>query len=506
MCYELPVRLASVAGLEICMPSPKLLGGQSKDIKAPGNLKALQRWVKNHLFENDPVIVALDTIGYGGLISSRWGQESLEIVEERIEQFFSRVKAPMVYGFSSILRIPNYNNQEEEPSYWSQYGTLLYQYSFLTHQESLSSFPKTSSKNNVESGQALRVLTTQASHVAAKIPEDVLSDFLTRRSRNFQMNQRLLSRLTPQNRGTERADIQYLVFCQDDTGAYGLNVQEAQSLASLIDAKGLKEVSHIQTGADEVACCLIARWMGHSWQPDKPIKIYPFYSSDAGKKLVAKFDGVSIETIVAQQIKACGGQLVKKSSDADIWLVVHTPETQQGDHCENHPAQVEPEQHQEVLKILKKAFDLGKPVTLADVAYANGGDPKLVQKIVQNVDDLLGLYGYAAWNTPGNSIGTAIAMGIVRYLAESRKVFHFKAFQELLFIRLADDWLYQSDVRYKIREMTPGGTQPDEGLLNAAMANGLEMLQSRLGLKPGGVSCRFPCQRTFEIELVFHGG
>jgi hypothetical protein len=428
----------------------------------------MQRWVKNHLFENDPVIVALDTIAYGGLISSRVGEDSLLVLEERVSQFFKMVRASSLFGFSSILRIPSYNNDEEEPSYWSEYGAKLYQYSYELH----------------EAGKAAKTLEDS-------IPKTVLDDFLKRRKRNFALNESHLERL-------QEKQLDYLVFCQDDTGAYGLNVQEAHQLETAIEEKELSEKAHLQTGADEVACCLLARW--YSQNHRRSLKIYPFYSSESGRQLVAKFDGLPIEAVVAKQIKACGAQLVKKPEDADIWLMVHTPEALQGDHCQNLKAQLSSNQYAMALQRLQKAYEMEKPVILADVAYANGSDPEFTEKFIQHFSDLSFLYGYAGWNTPGNTLGTALSMGVIRFLAEEKKKFNAKEFAKLLLIRLGDDWLYQSDVRYYIRKNT-NGTGPSETLLNLSMANGLEMLQSRLGLGDLAVHCRFPCHRTFEIEI-----
>lgn len=466
VCYDMPRRLAAMAGLELHMPAPTLLG----QLKTPANFKTLARWVKNHLFENDPLIVALDTVAYGGLIPSRVNEESLDVLQERIHTFFKQIKTDRCFGFSSILRIPNYNVSEEEPDYWNHYGRQLYQYSVAQHESGL-----------IPSND---------------IPPRVLEDFLTRRTKNHSLNEHYLDIL-------KSGKLDYLTYCQDDTGAYGLNVQEAEQLAQAIQKRDLSDRAHIQTGADEVAACMLARWM--ALQQETPISVYPFYSAEAGRQVIAKFDGLPIETVVEKAIRACGAKVAKKATAADLWVMVHTPESRQGDHCAHEQARVNTEQQATVLNLLDKALSLGKPLTFADVAYANGGDPRLMEKVVSRFDDLTGLYGYAGWNTPGNTIGTAVAMGLIRLLAEKNRSFNAEAFCKLMLIRLADDWLYQADVRQTVRSLMNGSAKksvPDETLLNVLMNDGLSFLKTRLGLEKESTQCRYPCQRTFEIEVA----
>ncbi len=467
VCYDQPRRLAAIAGLELDMPSPKLLG----KLKQPANFKTMKRWIKNHLFENAPVIVALDTLAYGGLISSRVSEESFEAIENRLDEFFNAVQAPCVYGFSSIMRIPDYNSSEEEPDYWALYGKALHDYSVKMHQ-------------NNKAGQAL--LQT--------IPADVLKDFEARRRRNLSLNLHHLERL-------QADQIDYLTFCQDDTGEYGLNVQEAETLSEQLKTLKLTEKSHIQTGADEVAGSLLARWYSEA-QGMAP-RIFPVYTDQAGRKIQARFDGLPIERLVNQKISDCGAVRVSSEKEADLILLVHTPQSIQGDHCEGISAKNSSEQVDWTLAYLDKAFAKGQCITLADVSHANGSDPKLAEQMVCRFDDLTPLYGYAGWNTPGNTLGTAIAMGMIRWIAEEKGHYHSDAFNQLLMIRLGDDWFYQANVRYTIREETNGSPlgAAEEIRLNLMMANGLELIQNRLGLEDVSVQCRFPCHRSFEIEI-----
>lgn len=452
------------------MPSPALLG----QLKKPANFRTLKRWVKNHLFENDPVVVALDTLAYGGLIPSRVNTEPLETLQKRVAEFFGQVKADACYGFSSILRIPHYNNAEEEPDYWADYGVALYEASVAMHRT--GSF----------SGQG-------------RIPDAVLEDFLSRRQKNHALNEHYLGYL-------QDGRLDYLTYCQDDTGPYGLNVQEAEALGTLIKRRKLGGQTHIQTGADEVAACMLARWMAS--QHTEPPKVYPFYSSEAGRKLIARFDGLPIDAVTEKAIRACGAVVAAKAGEADLWLMVHTPEARQGDHCAGIEARTSTDQAEEVVRLVSKALQQGKAMALADVAYANGSDPKLSNRLLTQFEDLTGLYGYAGWNTPGNTLGTAAAMGLIRWMAEQNRTFNPEAFCRLMLVRLADDWLYQADVRQVIRGMMNGRAHreaPDETLLNIQMADGLNLLKTRLGLEGRNIHCRFPCNRTFEVEIGING-
>jgi hypothetical protein len=463
VCYDLPKRLAKVAGLELNLPSANLLG----KLKTPANLKSLSRWVKNHLFENDPVIVALDTVAYGGLISSRVNTDSLDILKDRVNSFFRQIKADACFGFSAILRIPSYNGSEEEPDYWTTHGKALYSYSVALHEHGEAPAP-------------------------VGVPIVIVNDFLDRRAKNHALNLSYLKCL-------DDGRLNYLTYCQDDTGAFGLNVQEAQALKNAILSSGYDTLAHVQTGADEVAACMLARWL--SSQEEAPLKIFPIYTHDDAKRLTARFDGLPIERVVNQAIASCGAELASSKKEADLCLLVHTPGSLQGDHCEKINAQLNKEQFEIAHAALSESIETQSvKLAIADVAYANGGDPKLLEMMTSRFQDWRTLYGYAAWNTPGNTIGTAVSMGIIRLIAEKQNSFDSDEFHRLLLIRLADDWLYQADVRHLVRQQD-SAKQLDEGLLNALMVDGISLIKSRLNLENESVECSYPCDRTFEIKV-----
>src|SRR5205823_6295755 len=107
------------------------------------------------------------------------------------------------------------------------YGQKLYQYSIATHQQALS---------HSESQSA----STTPEQLANNIPSEVLFDFLERNQKNARLNEGYLGLL-------QRKSADYLVYCQDDTGPLGLNVQLAEKLATRIQEQGRSDQAHIQT-------------------------------------------------------------------------------------------------------------------------------------------------------------------------------------------------------------------------------------------------------------------
>ena len=68
----------------------------------------------------------------------------------------------------------------------------------------------------------------------------------------------------------------------------------------------------------------------------------------------------------------------------------------------------------EFTDFLQEMIKERKIVTLADNAYANGGDLQLVQ-LLNKKGMLMELDGYAGWNTSANTLGTAIAESVAVY-------------------------------------------------------------------------------------------
>lgn len=466
ICYDFPLLLAQMAGISVLCPPKRILG----NLKDPADLTHLHHWLVEASEHTVTVIASLDMLAYGGLIPSRLGTEPLALLQERAARTLELFTGQAVLGFSSILRIPHYNNAEEEPAYWARYGVWLSEYSAALHE-----------------------LGPQAPRQDS-IPQEVVDDFLGRRQRNFALNQHWLDQLTT-------GQLTTVTFCQDDTGPTGLNVQEAHQLAARIDEESLAPLAWVQTGADELAQTLLCRY-ALSTLADRP-KIYVQPTSPTAYSLMtARFDGIPIEQVVHQRLDACGASLCSSMEEADLIWLVHTPmATLQGDYCINIRSDSRATQASFAVECVQQARKLGKPVIIGDVAYANGSDPLLMKALLsQTTDPLDWLYGYGGWNTPGNALGSALAMGLLRYTAERKNSYYPNAFARALSIRLLDDWAYQAEVRRQLRMISPG--LPYGPQLPAAMAPWEDRIGSWLRWRPNPRwNFTYPCNRYFEIGI-----
>ena len=390
----------------------------------------LLNWL-NDIQECDAIILSLDTIAYGGLIPSRRTNESTEKILERISKLkdILKEKNTKVYAFSSIMRISNNNYNDEEKDYWKDYGKKIFQYSY--------------------SGGLAK----------ADIPDDIIEDYLATRKRNFEINKLYLE-------WQKEGLFDTLIFSKDDCAEYGFNVDEARELESL--------GAYVKTGADEIPLSLLARAI------NKEIKIYIDFVEPEHKSLISNYEDVSIEQSVLGQLDLCNFKVTNSKKDADVVLLVNNFIEKQGELVMNWET-----------KPFDKDLELPeKPYIIADVRFANGADNKFVENFLEK-NDLKNFYGYAAWNTSANTLGSLLACLKVSYRAN---LFDEKAFKKLQLIRFLDDWAYQANVRAMITEpedITFRMKPFENRLLNVFNYN----LDSK-------ISYVYPWDRKFEIEVL----
>lgn len=475
--YSLPAQIAGLNNnVQVFEPPRNIIGG----LYNYTDINQVSEWLFSTLENNkiDYLILSLDTLAYGGLIPSRRIKDTKSDILSRLESLkqnlldYKEKYNFKIFAYSSIMRISDSNVNEEEKEYWDLYGKLLFKYSFHSNKY-----------NKIKEQQDLELVES----LKKKIPEGILKDYLDTRKRNFIVNQEYL-------KWTENSILDYLVYSQDDTAEYGLNVEEAEILNSRISEYSLATKAKIQTGADEIASALIARTLTDKY--NTKIKIYPVFSTENGKNVISRYEDKTIFKSVSGQINLAGAELSGSKENADIILLVNTPEKEQNDHCllfYNEPAN-----KKAVDKCIELIENTDKPVIITDITHANGADNLLIENIFEEDVNLTGLYGYAGWNTTGNTLGTAISMGISKYIAQKDDKFNTNRFKNLLLIRLADDWAYQSIVRQEIRSLT---NLADENLLNEKLTPYIKKLAEKMNASSANISLLFPWNRTFEVEI-----
>lgn len=431
VCYTLPEQIAKIdESIELFLPNRSLLG----DLTKYADVNGIFEWLKN-LPKLDALVISLDTAAYGGLISSRRCSNSFEEIREKIEKLkeILKEKNAKIYAFSSIMRISNNNINEEEKKYWNLWGKKIFEYSF--------NFCKNNGENPPQTD----------------IPQKILTDYLNTRKRNFEINKIYLE-------WQKEGLFDTLVFSKDDCAEFGFNVREAQELENL--------GGFVKTGADEIPLTLLARAI------QGKIKIAPIFTEASQKNLISNYEDVSIEKSVTGQIELAGCE-VSELQNADMLLYVNNFKNHQGEIVMKRPT----EPFSDVWNIPQK------PYMVADVRFANGADNSLVNKLFEKGFDE-NFYGYSAWNTSANSLGSLICGAKVKFLA---KKYNDKEFKKLEVVRFLDDWAYQANVRQTL-------SKPDTTELTTQMKP-FEKGVAKVLKTEFEVKYSFPWKRLFEVEV-----
>jgi len=470
--FVYPQMVARIAGLEPLVPPRKFFGS----LEEPAKIDDIYSWLNESVKKDKPeaLLVCLDTLLHGGLITSRRSNETVEKILSRLDTLVHLHKASpklSILAQSSIMRISdNYDNTEEKP-YWKDYGRELFAWSSELHKAETN---KDSSKN--------------VALLESRIPDDIRQDYLATRKRNHAVNLQLVDEV-------EKGLFQSLLFSQDDSGQFGLNVSEKEQLKTLSKEKNLESTILAYAGADEVLLTLIARFL--SSKLPTPPKALVRFSTSGTSSCVSLYEGQTIGESITHQLSAAG--INRVNGGADFFVIVHGNEQEQGDHI-NLPG-LEDKSHLNTGRSVKQTLEYiatsQYPCVVCDVAYANGADPMLIAELLERPDLLKKLWGYGGWNTTGNTIGSALATASAcSYAKASEKLGETEnSLKQALFTRLLDDWAYQTQVRPQLKG------KADQDKLDKLMAPYAKKIAAALAYEAKDLQFSFPWDRTFETEI-----
>lgn len=251
---------------------------------------------------------------------------------------------------------------------------------------------------------------------------------------------------------------------------------EGAQVREVVELRTLSNVL-VYPGADEVASVMIARLALEAANSKPTVKLE--FSLPEMSEQISRYDGLPLSQSAAAQAGAVGLEVVQ--SKADLTLFVFNG----GDR--------------RTAALRLSALARRGPVALADVFDVNKAASRLIEDTV-TLQRYFGLYAFAAWGTPGNNLGTALAHGAMRSIGGDSL-----AHVNLLLREYVNDYLYSTLVRPQVRGEL--ADQPLEGDVARAMLLGL----LRSAFKPARLerayclrilAADFPWARSFEVRVT----
>lgn len=518
-----PGRLFPADKVQILLP--RKLGHK----KEPADFSVLSDFLFEKAKDADALLLSLDMLLYGGLIPSRLHHLTAETLFSRlnlIRDLKEKYPSLPIYAFATVMRCPAYSSDDEEPDYYESFGSAIHARGVLMHRAltglTTSSeaegpvpspaglLPAASGEGEISSpfSSAEPVSASSLCDVDTQDFEACLEDYLARRALNKQLSLQALELV-------KEGILESIVFPQDDSMRFGFPAMDQEEIRRRILTLGLTERAMMYPGSDEIALTLPCRLLlnHHGLLP----KVYVKYLTDGARSLIPLYEGLPLSATTSYQLHAAGCVTAVTCAEADIVLLETAPSGSMEEawsQPSRSPSYFAERNFPEMLSFIQRMRSAGKVVTVADNAYANGGDLDLIR--ILDADHLLmDLQGYAGWNTNANTMGCAIAMGVCAFLYGEQGLFPDPAAEaqrrNFLISRYLEDACYQADVRqYVTEKIRPLGfdyffTGEEEGEVRDLI---LAELQIRIKTELSSLADRIqirrltlPWKRMFEIDL-----
>jgi hypothetical protein len=467
--------LAAAAGCAVATPPPSLLG----DRRRAGDVEALWAWINTEGAGADLLIASAELLIYGGLVPSRIGHEPLDrclALAARFAEARRRAPRRRVLLAASNLRLPEGADASEEPDYWAEFGPQIFAYSYH-------------SGRFAETGDPTSHARAQMAHAA--VPQAVLADVLTRRTRNFTV---LLSLVDLAARG----DVDGLLVGQDDTAEFGLTRRDLRALEAAIEERGAGGSAWVTYGTDELTVRLLARALLASEQRAPGVRVV--YAYPEHRDLIPRYEGQALDRTVTSHITTAGCRRVE--DQADLTLFVHNFPGVQREAPDQEP--YDPGVLAPFLDALAAARAQGLAFGVADIRYSNGADRTFVQRLL-DVSHAFGTLAYGGWNTASNTLGMVMAQALLPGGPAS---------QAFTLMRFLDDWGYQAGIRQRLateivprhpgalaQSLGPALVPCAEAALSWFARDYTPVLERCFGRRIAVTRVGFPWERLFEVDL-----
>ncbi|MBQ8160124.1 MAG: DUF4127 family protein [Clostridia bacterium] len=450
-----PVQLCHHAGHRCILPD------EMDYFRLPSRPEAIRDFLMRTLPGADAAVVSVDQLAYGSLLASREMDCREDEAVERVrvlEKLHTLAPGVPVHAFNILLRdTVSALSKEHLGVYYD-----MWRYSEWTDRASLS---------------GRREDRDEAARMVGRIPLRVLHTFMSIRQRNH-----LINRLCVDMAG--RGIFSSLMLLMEDAKPEGIHRREQRTLQEKM--RGM-ENTFLHNGADEGGCMAVMRAI----RPGKGPGIQIRYLGGLDGHFTSKYENLTFEENLRSILDF---QDIGVQEEADIVLAVAGPAGGiQGECLDRDPTPPLPGMAAEVDALIQD----GKRVYLLDVINANGGSMELMHALKHPEK----LWGYSAWNTTSNALGTLVAQIVSDEMAGRMNV----TFRNERFL---DDLLYQGKLRRILMQQVE--KEGDDAYALRHPEHTQELLKklvdgedSRfLELCGGKDRCLFllPWPRTFEVQ------
>ncbi|MBU2702827.1 hypothetical protein Ga0466249_003962 [Sporomusaceae bacterium BoRhaA] len=471
------VDTAQAAGLTILTPPAEYLASRAHQ----GDPEKLWQWVFDHCQQADALVLSTDSLIYGGLVDSRVHHLDLSILQERLERFKTikeRSFGAQLYVFSTIMRSPRMSAGGVEPDYYEEYGPRIFELTALQDK----------AERNSLSAQERQSLQKDE----AEIPQEYLTDWFERRNKNLDINRQIITM-------AKTGVFDYVIMGRDDTAVYSQSQHEWRILQK--DGAELPaSIFGAFPGTDQLGMVLLARAYNNLTGQLPFVRID--YAPGTGGTTIPSYEDQPIAGTIRDHVVAAGGIVLLNPKVPDLILAVNTPMdgiTHEANEMKNQVLDNVSSRMQTAQ--IQSDLIQGRQVAVADIAFANGADNALMNSLAkQQLLDKIS--AYSGWNTASNTVGYAVAQGM---MAGSMTE---KGRQQLLAVRYLDDWAYQANIRSQLQQKLYelGGNSQFLDNSQAVMVREAEereqlFTKQYLWMDPKKVKISFPWNRLFEIKI-----
>ena len=462
-CNTLFIRqLVSWAGAEAVLPRPEEMDVFRTPAPFAGSLAFLER----ELPRCDKAVISLDHWCFGSLIASRDDRvpegEALERVE-KLRDILSRYPGTPVYMSSVIMRSSiSTLSRDDLDAYramtdYSVYSDRFARWGLAEDEERMA-------------------------RAKARIPAEVLERVLRVRERNLRVNLAAVD-LAAEGR------LAALSLLQEDSQVYGLPKKDQRVILERIREKNVQNV-FLRNGTDEAGALSAAEAL---WAGREPLPADILYLGRGD--FTAPYEDRPFRENMESACREVG---IVPAPGSETVICVCCPE--EGEQQEAQEAR-DSQAFSAYAQTIDRLAGEGRRVYLLDLIAANGGSTALVGRLKKA--DLL--WGYSAWNTASNSMGTLLAQVITDAIRGERNLPYYRE-------RLLDDLAYQSVIRKKLEEKIEAlGDDPynladqprAEALLRETFRRELPALWPLAAMPV--YEARLPWSRTFEVSVRVEG-